>query len=217
MTAVPTLSGLDPEQPGTSPIKRRQIIDGATRVFVGHGFEGASMSQIAREAQVSKGTLYNYYESKSALFIAAIREISCMKLPAMYGKINEFDHDPERALTELARVIIDYQISDTTMAMYRIIVAEGASFPELGATFWENGPARSVARLSAWLQAKTDQGVLFVDNPSLAAEQFISLCQARIGARRRVSVPVNASPEAVDEIVHSAVAVFMRAYGRPHD
>ena len=54
--------------------KRRQILDGARRVFLADGFDGASMNDIARVAGVSKGTLYVYFDSKEALFEALIRE-----------------------------------------------------------------------------------------------------------------------------------------------
>jgi AcrR family transcriptional regulator len=43
--------------------KRRQIMDGAREVFLAQGFDGASMGEIARQAGVSKGTLYVYFDS----------------------------------------------------------------------------------------------------------------------------------------------------------
>src|SRR5450432_2525045 len=54
--------------------KRRQIMEGARRVFLADGFDGASMNDIARVAGVSKGTLYVYFESKEQLFEALIRD-----------------------------------------------------------------------------------------------------------------------------------------------
>src|ERR1700690_2445873 len=54
--------------------KRRQILDGARRVFMDLGFDGASMGEIARSAGVSKGTLYVYFADKSRLFEAIVEE-----------------------------------------------------------------------------------------------------------------------------------------------
>src|SRR5215468_4716735 len=54
--------------------KRRQIIDGACRVFLDRGFDAASMGEIARQARVSKGTLYVYFKSKEELFEAIVGE-----------------------------------------------------------------------------------------------------------------------------------------------
>jgi AcrR family transcriptional regulator len=47
--------------------KRRQILEGARKVFMNLGFDGASMGEIARAAGVSKGTLYVYFADKSPL------------------------------------------------------------------------------------------------------------------------------------------------------
>src|SRR6202161_3432570 len=52
--------------------KRRQIIDGARKVFLDLGFDGASMGEIARAAGVSKGTLYVYFADKNRLFEAIV-------------------------------------------------------------------------------------------------------------------------------------------------
>src|SRR5690606_7468566 len=57
---------------GEDPLKREQIIDGAKRVFMRLGFDAASMNDITREAGVSKGTIYVYFENKEDLFGAII-------------------------------------------------------------------------------------------------------------------------------------------------
>src|ERR1700748_3660013 len=54
--------------------KRRQILDGARKVFMDLGFDGASMGEIARAAGVSKGTLYVYVADKCGLFEAIVEE-----------------------------------------------------------------------------------------------------------------------------------------------
>src|SRR5580658_6835679 len=73
--------------------KRRQILDGASRVFLDLGFDGASMGEIARAAGVSKGTLYVYFADKSRLFEAIVEEESLEQ-----GRL-AFNFDPERDVT----------------------------------------------------------------------------------------------------------------------
>jgi AcrR family transcriptional regulator len=53
--------------------RRSVFLDAAIRVFGAYGFERATMEQIAREADVAKGTIYLYYESKQAIYEAALR------------------------------------------------------------------------------------------------------------------------------------------------
>ncbi|TGE32000.1 TetR/AcrR family transcriptional regulator [Desulfosporosinus sp. Sb-LF] len=48
--------------------KQTDIIKAAIRVFSEHGFDGAKMEYIAKEAGIGKGTVYEYFESKDRLF-----------------------------------------------------------------------------------------------------------------------------------------------------
>src|SRR6187200_2507728 len=77
--------------------KRRQIVDGARKVFMDLGFDGASMGEIARSAGVSKGTLYVYFADKSRLFEAIVEEESLEQ-----GKV-AFNFDPERDVATTLR------------------------------------------------------------------------------------------------------------------
>src|SRR5436190_23726715 len=72
------------------PSKRRQILDGAHKVFMDLGFDGASMGEIARVAGVSKGTLYVYFADKSQLFGAVVEREAIDQ-----GRFN-FDLSPGR-------------------------------------------------------------------------------------------------------------------------
>src|SRR5215510_11830309 len=68
--------------------KRRQIVTGARRVFLAQGFDAASMGAIAREAGVSKGTLYVYFKNKEELFEAIVDE-QCHLLAREISTFNE--------------------------------------------------------------------------------------------------------------------------------
>ena len=54
--------------------KKEKIIDAAGRIFSKKGFHQAKMDEIARTAQVAKGTLYYNYSSKSKLFAATVTQ-----------------------------------------------------------------------------------------------------------------------------------------------
>ena len=53
--------------------KKRDIAIAAMSVFADRGFEAASMNQVAKEAGIGKGTIYEYYPSKEELIATAIR------------------------------------------------------------------------------------------------------------------------------------------------
>src|SRR5215210_8358852 len=52
--------------------RREQILEAATRVFAGKGFRRATTKEVAREAGVSEGTIYNYFDDKDALLVAIL-------------------------------------------------------------------------------------------------------------------------------------------------
>jgi len=56
--------------------RREQILGAATRVFADRGFSRATTREVAREAGVSEGTIYNYFEDKEALLMAIMDKLN---------------------------------------------------------------------------------------------------------------------------------------------
>ena len=69
--------------------RRKQIMDSGLELFASEGYSHCSISQLARHAGISKGLMYNYFESKEALLIAIIedgmQEVMHMIDPNMVG------------------------------------------------------------------------------------------------------------------------------------
>ncbi|RFD20117.1 TetR family transcriptional regulator [Komagataeibacter melaceti] len=198
---------------GASAAKRQQILAGAARVFAEKGYEGASMSSIARDAGVSKGTLYNYFDSKATLFAAFVEQCACEKLPLLFRRIDEGANLTE-SLEHLAMAMIGLLTSPLSLMLNRIIISEAAKFPTLAETFWVHGPQKSIDIFAAWLTQHNDAGVLNIPDPVFAAEQFYALCQTRIAARVRLQLPVNTDQAHIEFIARSAVRMFLNNYQR---
>ncbi|MDN6968331.1 TetR/AcrR family transcriptional regulator [Oenococcus sp. UCMA 17063] len=52
------------------------ILQTAMKLFLAHGYEGVSISDIVKTAKISKGGLYNYFSSKEELFFQALSQTS---------------------------------------------------------------------------------------------------------------------------------------------
>ena len=52
--------------------RRKQIMDAALELFASKGYSNCSISQLAAHAGISKGLMYNYFDSKEALLMAII-------------------------------------------------------------------------------------------------------------------------------------------------
>ena len=62
--------------------RRSEILDAATKVFADKGFEATRMEEIAKAAQLAKGTLYLYFDSKDAIYQATVQQ-ALSKLAAL--------------------------------------------------------------------------------------------------------------------------------------
>ncbi len=192
--------------------KERQILDGAAFVFARDGYEGASMSRIAAEAGVSKGTLYNYFTSKAELFSAYVRRECNRSIATMF---EEFDNSmaPADALPQIGVRMFRMLLSETALTMYRMVVAEAEKFPELASAFYAEGPARSVAHLANYLRGAAAEGMLRLDDPEFAAEQFFALIQTHLCMKRRLRLIAMPSQSELEHVIGQAVRMFLSTYG----
>jgi AcrR family transcriptional regulator len=208
---LPAIVPADAPIDALSPERRRRIIEGAAEIFVRDGYEGASMSHIAAAANVSKGTLYNYFPSKQALFAAFVRQRCNRLVDEVFGE-TESNLDLAGDLTRIGRIMLNVMVSPDGLAMYRVVVMEASKFPELAAAFYNAGPRVMVARMADWLTRQAAAGALHVPDPLFAAEQFFALTQARVLMRARTDAGYIATESDIDFVVHGAVQVFLRAY-----
>ncbi len=192
--------------------KRQQIIRGAELVFTECGYEGASMSRIAAEAGVSKGTLYNYFDSKSTLFAVLVEQMASENLADIFQQVLE-DDDPAAALHGIALRMVRMIMSPGSLVLYRIVVSEATKFPHLATVFWQAGPCRAISYMTQWIERQVAVGRLDVSDPAFAAEQFLALCQTRIATQRRLQIVQATSDEDIELVVQGAVRLFLRGYG----
>jgi TetR/AcrR family transcriptional regulator, mexJK operon transcriptional repressor len=192
--------------------RRVSILDGAGRVFARDGYEGASMTQIAQESGVSKGTLYNYFPSKVALFTGFI-STSCDHSPKHSFDFANDEDDPKETLQRAGTAALDMMLSPFRQAVYRMVIAEADQFPDLARAFFETGPKHLLESLARWLKHETSVGRLFVPDPDLAAEQFFVLCQTKLVMRARLRLIGAPDPAEIERVLQGAVSLFLKAYG----
>ncbi len=189
--------------------KRAAILAGAARVFFERGYEGASMSMITAAAGVSKGTIYQHFPGKAALFAATIAREAETRLAHLFEGL---DHaaDITEALNNIGQRFVHMLTDQQTLAIERMVVSEAAHFPALAETFYAAGPGPAVATMARYLAAQADAGRMVIADPAFAAEQFFTLCQARVVLRARLRLPVSADEKVM--VVAQAVGVFLRAF-----
>ena len=201
-----------PEGRSSEGPKRRQIIDGACRVFLERGFDAASMGEIAREAGVSKGTLYVYFKSKDELF-EAITEEQCTMQAERVFELDNADRDVAGALTKLGATFAHFMCNRSTSPI-RTVIAIADRMPEIGRQFYETGPAVGIAKLARYLEAQVAAGVLEVEDCNVAAGQFLDSCLSVTFKPVLFNFSAPPPDERIAYVVGIAVRTFMKAYGK---
>ncbi|MCK1358365.1 TetR/AcrR family transcriptional regulator [Bradyrhizobium sp. 199] len=190
--------------------KRRQILDGARKVFMDLGFDGASMGEIARAAQVSKGTLYVYFADKGALFEAILEQEALQHGQVVFN----FDpaRDAETTLKEFGWAYIHLLCRPGGGSAIRTVMAIAERMPDVGRRYYARVLDKSISRLSDYLKTRVGCGDLKIDDCDLAAAQFMELCKASLFLPFVFQAAPAPSEQRMTEVVDSAARMFLAAY-----
>jgi AcrR family transcriptional regulator len=207
---------LDDERRSTR--KHRAILEAAATVFLRNGFLGTSMDEIAALASVSKQTVYKHFADKQRLFTEIVTTTVNEVSDPVYEEVLALadSGDVEANLRDLARRQLAGVMQPRLLALRRLVIAEAGRFPELGRTFYERGPGRTVATLATAFERLAERGVLQLEDPALAADHFnwlimsAPLNQAMLLGRDQTPAPAD-----LERYADNGVTVFLAAYRRP--
>lgn len=197
--------------------RRDTIIEAAIQLFEEAGYEGASMSELARRLGGSKATLYGYFPSKEELFVGVVEAFATAHL-AEATAIVEAAIDEAPALAPLLRkagsCMLQVMLNDRrAILVYRMVMAE-AGRSELGALFHRAGPRQFADALTRLFAGAMQRGALRRLDPAIAAMQFMSLLTAETGPRlyERSARPMSLAE--IEERAARAVDLFLEG-GKP--
>jgi len=193
--------------------KAESILAAAKRAFLAAGFGAVSMDTIAREAGVSKATVYAHFGSKEELFGAVI-ERECERYFDRFSAGELDPRDVRASLTILGRRFLELVLSPDAIALHRIMVGEVTRFPVLGEVFWRAGPERERVQIEGFLRSAAAVGALTLPDPRFAAEQFVSLVRADVQLRQLLRLAAEPSDREIEIVVEGAVGTFIRAFQR---
>jgi TetR/AcrR family transcriptional regulator, mexJK operon transcriptional repressor len=194
--------------------KAESILAAAKRSFLAAGFGAVSMDAIAREAGVSKATVYAHFAGKEELFGAVVGR-ECERYFARFSPGELDPGDVRASLSVLGRRFLELILAPDGIALHRIILGEVSRFPMLGEVFWHAGPERQRLQIEAFLKSATASGNLALADTRLAAEQFVSLVRGEVQLRHLLRLEAEAEEPDIGAAVEDAVATFMRAF-EPH-
>lgn len=198
---------------GEDPAKREQILAGAWRVFKRKGFDAASMNDITREAGVSKGTIYVYFSNKEDLFVALV-DHHRNEFATSMRHILEGTEEVREGLEQFGKAFANKMICSDMIPAMRSVLGVIDRMPKLAQRFFLSAPNNVRTVLLDFIEHQVEIGHLKVDDPELAARQYIELSTGTFFKLRLFGELEGPVPdEELDRVISSAINVFMAAYG----
>ena len=123
---TPVKRRTDPEK---AQNRRNQVLQAAAVCFARSGFHGASMSEISKEAGMSAGHIYNYFDSKDAIIMAFVD----LQSEHVMTQLRELENhaDPLQSMIDDAPRHIDESLDPHFFELPMEMCAEAARNPKI--------------------------------------------------------------------------------------
>lgn len=155
------------------------MISAAVGEFLARGFESGSMENVAKEAEVSKRTLYKYYPNKDALFEAILDKLMtavCGNVPVPYSKTESI----ESQLTKIIEKKTELMTSHEYMNISRLVMSEFIKGRKLEKERLERFYETELHFIK-WIEAAKKDGKITSKQPAdLIANQFHSIIKGQL-------------------------------------
>ena len=184
--------------------RRNEILHAAWEVFSSRDYDSATLDDIAEAAELSKGTLYLYFQNKADLFFATF-EMGIEELFSIVQEVISSSDDPVSGLEEIINRLLDFfeenagffKILSSERSRFEIcaIMEESDGFKKRMADIVSNG----MKTMADYIQRGIEMGVFRQIEPEDVS--FLLLEIIRGAAFRRFHGPVELRSSVKPEII----------------
>jgi AcrR family transcriptional regulator len=157
--------------------RRQQIIVAAKRVFTEKGFNRATMEDIAKEAELSPGTLYLYFKNKEELYASlSLRILQYLHIRVQH--VNSEQGEPALKLKALIEAMYDVYAFDPLILINMFHLQSSETLKNLSPELLEqieDLSRQSIGAISAIFEEGIDKGVFVDRHPTALADIFWAL------------------------------------------
>lgn len=188
---------------------RQQILEAAGELFLRDGYANTSLDAVIERVGGSKRAIYSHFGGKDDLLAAILTGISEEVLRTLPDAGEASGDDVRASLTQFAGAVMRALMDPRTVALYRLVVAEGVRRPDLAAMFLRTGPRRATTGLAELLARHARAGSLTIANPTATAEHFIGMLRDDIYLEVLLGVRAPLTERAWKPRVKRAVDIFL--------
>ncbi|RRA49065.1 TetR/AcrR family transcriptional regulator [Acidipila sp. EB88] len=190
--------------------KTEQIVAAARELFLKDGYANVSTDAVARQAGVSKATMYVRYASKEQLFEAVLAE-EMTRIFLTTDLLLKEDLPLEEALFRYGSGLYELVSSKDHLLLYRMVCEESRRFPHVGAAYYARGPKRGIRHLAAYLAAHLQSEHRDPQVAEAMAEDFFSLVTGKL--LRQEAAGVRSRRKSTEQAaVKRSIELFMKGY-----
>lgn len=207
-------AGNDDKPLSRGQMRRQAMLDAATQLFLEKGYDRTSLSEIVSRSKGSRTTLYEQFGSKEGLLRAMIEDVTADIWTVVHGD-SANQGGSEADLVELGLRFAQAALTARSIAVYRILAAEGARQPAIAQLFFELGP-RKLETLVAERFRIAFSGSGMAAAPERLANTFLGSMLGLFHSRQVLGLAPerdNVEQDLADH-VRLAVRVFLDGIGR---
>jgi AcrR family transcriptional regulator len=146
---------------------RRVLTEAAQKAFTANGYAGTNMCDVAQSAGISTKTMYRLVPTKAELFTTVIAQgIGDFMLEVDEKILAKLEL--EEALERILHAFGTLTLSEETIALNRLIIAEYDRFPEIADTFYETAIKRVSSIIGDWLNRQRQLGAIVLTETEAA-------------------------------------------------
>jgi TetR/AcrR family transcriptional repressor of mexJK operon len=191
--------------------KRAKILQAAKSIFLKMGYHATNMNQIAKEAGVTKLTVYNHFQDKANLFICAIEE-SCEESIRTKQFELTADSDFKQALQLMCQRALSIIYLPEALKLDCLLFELAAEQSPLTQQFFDASHTRMCHVWCDFFEQAIAFKFIQADAPLKQTELIISLM---LGIRHQQVLlglaPVPTADE-IDQIIQHAIEIFLLKY-----
>jgi AcrR family transcriptional regulator len=130
----------------------------AVEEFADRGYSATRLDDVARRADIAKGTIYLYYASKEELFQAVVRGAVAPQLAQLEAAAVSYSGSAESFLRGPFLLLQSHLLGSDVRKLLRVLLVEGSQFPELTEFYYREVVSRGLALMSALIARGVERG-----------------------------------------------------------
>lgn len=148
---------------------KKQIMNAVVDIIDRHGIKKLTMSKVAKQAGIAKGTLYSYFDNKKDLIDSTIQN-SLEPLTMAQEEIIEGDLTPDKKLEKIAAYHLDF--FEEHKNYFRVLIYEHQRSQDPRKRFMDNKYQLFLKQVGAVIEEGIEKNIFKPLNPRLLAVSF---------------------------------------------